>query len=56
MASVIFFKPHRSSGGAYIPLDPSHPPTLLSDIFSDAKPACVITNATMESKLKGEET
>jgi len=50
---VISYVAILKAGGAYIPLDPSHPISLLQDINSDSKPACVITNDAMETKIHG---
>ncbi|WP_285769427.1 non-ribosomal peptide synthetase [Peribacillus sp. SI8-4] len=39
------------AGAAYLPLDPEYPADRLSFMLSDAKPACVLTNSSVASKL-----
>nr|CAB3237767.1 N-(5-amino-5-carboxypentanoyl)-L-cysteinyl-D-valine synthase-like [Phallusia mammillata] len=52
MEYVIAYIAILKAGGTYIPLDVSYPDGLLEDIFTDAKPVCVVTNDTMLPKLK----
>ncbi|MGN6085880.1 amino acid adenylation domain-containing protein, partial [Trinickia sp.] len=39
------------SGAAYVPLDPDYPPVRLAFMLEDAKPALVVTNESIASRL-----
>jgi len=39
------------AGGAYVPLDPTYPGERLNAILSDAKPAAIVTQASLAEKL-----
>jgi nonribosomal peptide synthetase DhbF len=39
------------AGAAYLPLDPDYPAGRLSFMIQDAKPVCIVTNATIAARL-----
>ena len=39
------------AGAAYLPLDPNYPAGRLSFMIQDAKPVCIVTNATIAARL-----
>ncbi|HEX5757932.1 MAG TPA: amino acid adenylation domain-containing protein, partial [Thermoanaerobaculia bacterium] len=41
------------TGGAYLPLDPSHPPERLAFTLADARPAALLTSRRLRARLAG---
>ncbi|HEX9668480.1 MAG TPA: amino acid adenylation domain-containing protein, partial [Thermoanaerobaculia bacterium] len=41
------------AGGAYLPLDPSHPPERLAFTLADARPAALLTTSRLRARLAG---